>query len=62
MTMMMYQDSGRWDRALDVCETDDRIHLRNTFYNYAKHLEAHGELPAAIPMYERSETHRLGIW
>lgn len=27
----------------------DRIHLRTTYYNYAKHLEATGEFTEAIP-------------
>ena len=29
----------------------DRIHLRTTYYNYAKHLEAKGEYTEAIPKY-----------
>ena len=29
----------------------DRIHLRTTYYNYAKHLEAKGEFTEAIPKY-----------
>ena len=49
----LYQDSGQWNKALDVCENNDRIHLRNTYYNYAKHLEAMGDLPSAVPMYEK---------
>jgi hypothetical protein len=32
----LYQDSGKWSKALEVCENHDRIHLRNTYYNYAK--------------------------
>ena len=32
----LYQDSGKWNKALEVCENHDRIHLRNTYYNYAK--------------------------
>ncbi len=33
-----YQDSGQWDKALEIAENGDRIHLRSTFYNYGKHL------------------------
>jgi intraflagellar transport protein 140 len=32
----LYQDSGKWSKALEICENHDRIHLRNTYYNYAK--------------------------
>ena len=32
----LYQDSGQWNKALDICENNDRIHLRNTYYNFAK--------------------------
>ena len=44
-----------------MCESGDRIHLRNTYYQYAKHLEAMGDLQAATPLYERSETHRFEV-
>ena len=38
----LYQDSGQWEKALEVAENADRIHLRSTFYNFAKHLEKKG--------------------
>ena len=57
----LYQDSGQWNKVLDVCENNYRIHLRNTYYNYAKHLEAMGDLPSAVPMYEKSETYRFEV-
>jgi len=39
----LYQDSDRWQLALRVAEEHDRIHLRSTYYNYAKHLASfHG--------------------
>ena len=44
MLNKLYQDSGQWDKALEVAATQDRIHLRATFYNYAKHLEKKGDL------------------
>ena len=61
MLNRLYQDSGQWNKALDVCESKDRIHLRNTYYNYAKHLEAMGDLRTAVPMYERSGTHKFEV-
>lgn len=38
----LYQDGGIWSKALEVAEGNDRIHLRSTHYNYAKHLESKG--------------------
>ena len=38
-------------QAMETAEMYDRIHLRTTYYNYAKHLEAKGELTEAIPKY-----------
>lgn len=40
----MYQDAGIWSKALETADKDDRIHLRSTHYNYAKHLESKGTL------------------
>jgi intraflagellar transport protein 140 len=51
------QDSGRWQDALDVAKESDRMHLRNTHYLYARHLEALGKTTEAIKHYELSETH-----
>ena len=47
------------NQALEVAESQDRINLRTTYYNYAKHLESLGEVSSAIAAYEKSETHRL---
>jgi len=57
----LYQACGEWDKALEVAEQHDRIHLRTTFYNYAKHLESLGDVPAAMAAYEKSHTHRQEI-
>lgn len=38
----MYQDGGIWSKALETANENDRIHLRSTHYNYAKHLESKG--------------------
>ena len=56
-----YQDSGQWDKALEIANTHDRIHLRSTFYNYAKHLEKKGDISSAIHNYEKSGTHRFEV-
>ncbi|XP_052071458.1 intraflagellar transport protein 140 homolog isoform X2 [Mytilus californianus] len=56
-----YQSTGQWKKALETAETYDRIHLRTTYYNYAKHLETNGELSEAIPNFEKSDTHRFEV-
>ena len=35
----LYQSQNMWSAAFEIAETKDRIHLRNTHYNYAKFLE-----------------------
>ncbi|XP_069684990.1 intraflagellar transport protein 140 homolog [Periplaneta americana] len=57
----MYQAGGEWDRALRVAEEQDRIHLRSTYFNYACHLEARGDLMGAAHMYERADAHRSQV-
>lgn len=42
----MYQDGGIWSKALETANENDRIHLRSTHYNYAKHLESKGNVCA----------------
>lgn len=37
-----------FNQAVEVAELQDRIHLRTTYYNYAKHLESTGNISAAI--------------
>ncbi|KAG8145550.1 putative Intraflagellar transport protein [Naja naja] len=54
-----YQASDQWQKAIEIAETQDRVHLRTTYYNYAKHLEAIAELNFAITYYEKSDTHKF---
>ncbi|KAK3579473.1 hypothetical protein CHS0354_028282 [Potamilus streckersoni] len=56
-----YQNAGQWDKARETAEMYDRIHLRATYYNYAKHMEAKGDFNEAIPNYEKSDTHRFEV-
>ncbi|OWF41021.1 intraflagellar transport protein 140 homolog [Mizuhopecten yessoensis] len=56
-----YQSSGQWIKALETAEMYDRIHLRATYYNHAKHLEVKGDYSDAIPNYEKSDTHRFEV-
>ncbi|PIK61717.1 putative intraflagellar transport protein [Apostichopus japonicus] len=57
----LYQASGQWGKAMETAELRDRIHLRTTYYNYAKHLEAKGDFNGAIPNFEKSDTHRFEV-
>ena len=36
---------------MEVAETKDRMHLKTTYYNYARHAEDMGEVNAAINRY-----------
>ncbi|XP_068161175.1 intraflagellar transport protein 140 homolog isoform X2 [Antennarius striatus] len=56
-----YQASGQWQQALDTAEKNDRIHLRTTYYNYAKYLESTGNKSHALTYYEKSDTHRVEV-
>ena len=38
-------------QALETAEMYDRVHLRTTYYNYARHLESKGDINGAIPKY-----------
>lgn len=44
----MYQYSDQWNKSLEVATKYDRIHLRNTFFNYAKYCEEKSEIVPAI--------------
>eukprot|EP00058_Branchiostoma_floridae_P021724 XP_002607214.1 hypothetical protein BRAFLDRAFT_118626 [Branchiostoma floridae] len=57
----LYQSTNQWNKALETAEAHDRIHLRTTYYHYAKHLEAQNDLLGAVPNYEKSDTHRFEV-
>lgn len=57
----LYQAANVWDKAIKVATTNDRIHLKNTHYRYAQHLESIGEISAAVDHYELAGTGRQEI-
>ncbi|KJH43570.1 tetratricopeptide repeat protein [Dictyocaulus viviparus] len=57
----IYQAQNSWNQAFEVASRYDRIHRRNTHYNYAKYLEKSGALDAAVENYEKSETHHFEV-
>uniref|UniRef100_A0A8C9FMI7 Intraflagellar transport 140 n=1 Tax=Pavo cristatus TaxID=9049 RepID=A0A8C9FMI7_PAVCR len=56
-----YQATNQWQKAIETAEAHDRVHLRTTYYNYAKHLEAVGDHALALSHYEKSDTHRFEV-
>ncbi|XP_046855391.1 intraflagellar transport protein 140 homolog isoform X2 [Xenia sp. Carnegie-2017] len=56
-----YQARNEWSKAIEVAELHDRVHLRTTYYNYAKFLETSGNIQGAITNYEKSDTFRFEV-
>ncbi|XP_005391625.1 PREDICTED: intraflagellar transport protein 140 homolog isoform X1 [Chinchilla lanigera] len=56
-----FQASGQWQKAVEVAEQYDRVHLRTTYYNYARHLEVNNDCSLALNYYEKSDTHRFEV-
>eukprot|EP00873_Tetraselmis_striata_P011387 jgi/Tetstr1/431651/TSEL_021180.t1 len=57
----LYQACGQWDKALEVANKYDRIHLKATHYAYAKQLELLQDYAAAIKEFEKSNTHQYEV-
>lgn len=50
----LYVSQGRWDDALEVAGNHDRIHLKSTQYQYAKHCTNVGNIDKAIIYFEKA--------
>ncbi|RZF46866.1 hypothetical protein LSTR_LSTR008247 [Laodelphax striatellus] len=57
----MLQGLDEWERALQLAEEKDRIHVRHTCHAYARYLEERGDTEAAADMYRRADTHRSHV-
>lgn len=57
----LYQSSGLWKKSINVAENFDRIHLKQTHYNYAKYLESQKNITEAIKHYELSSNFSVEI-
>ena len=57
----LYQTAGHWEKAIKTATTSDRIHLKNTHYRYAQHLESVSEVEEAIVHYELADTGRQEV-
>ncbi|EDW77675.1 uncharacterized protein Dwil_GK24432 [Drosophila willistoni] len=51
----LLQSTGRLDEALKLAETEDRIHLKHTYYQKAKSLSESGDVQGALSMYEKTQ-------
>jgi intraflagellar transport protein 140 len=61
LLIQFYQAMGKWNKAIEVAELHDRLHLKTTHHLYGKYSEAVGEISAAISSYERAETYRTEV-
>ena len=57
----LYQSSGQWDKAIQVAQARDRVHMRTTHFKYAHFLESVGDIRNAIRHYELSNTHHREV-
>jgi len=57
----LYQSCGEWDEAIQIATKYNRINLKNTHYQYAKHLEQLGNIDMSIKHYIDSGTHRTEV-
>ena len=53
----LHQACGEWDEAISIAKAHDRIHLKNTHYAYARHLEDCGDVEGAMREYEVAGSH-----
>jgi intraflagellar transport protein 140 len=61
MLNRLYQAAGLWDKAISTANLFDRIHLKATHYQFAKHLESVGKIDEAIEHYQLSENSRTEV-
>lgn len=57
----LHQSSNKMESALTIAENKDRIHLRNTEYQWARSLEYAGEISDAVNKFEQANTHRYDV-
>ncbi|ORX82074.1 hypothetical protein BCR32DRAFT_327034 [Anaeromyces robustus] len=50
----LYQARGKWEKAIDIVTSYNKINIKPTYYNYGKYLEEMGDYNGAIKAYEKS--------
>lgn len=53
----MLTASGEWEEAINIADKNNRINLKNIYYQMAQHYEQSGEFLLAIENYVKSNTH-----
>lgn len=56
-----YMSSGRWRDAIKTCQKYDRIHLKTTYFLYARYLESTGDFINATKMFEKAGSHKTEV-
>ncbi|BFF95614.1 intraflagellar transport protein 140 homolog [Drosophila madeirensis] len=51
----LLQATGRLDEALQMAETEDRIHLKHTYYQKAQSLREQGDIKGALEYFEKTQ-------
>lgn len=44
----IYQSQGKWTEAFEIAQKEDRVHLRHTYFNYARYLESISAIESAV--------------
>lgn len=57
----MYQATGQWERAIEIADKRDRIHLKATQYNWGKHLEGQRDFNGARNCYRESGVQKVEV-
>lgn len=57
----LLQGCGRFEEALQIAERLDRVHLKNTYFQYAEWLKEQGQITKALGFYNKSNnaTHNV---
>lgn len=57
----LLQASNRFSEALHVAERHDRVHLKNTYFQYAEWLKQQGDLNHALIYYDKSSNNTHNV-
>lgn len=61
LLVKLHMSCGEWDEAIEVAQKYNRINLKNTHFQMAKHFEAVHEVDRAIKHYIESGTHKTEV-
>ncbi|KAJ3203129.1 hypothetical protein HDU82_006824 [Entophlyctis luteolus] len=50
---LYYQETGRWDEALEIASSNDRINLKTTYVKFGRYLMEIGDKSGAIAAFEK---------